>query len=107
MVNLQGFYVRGYTDPLEAIEYIKENHNMISAMISDGIMPSMSGIQMVQTICEWETSNDLPKLPSFICYGNCDEEYVQQCLENGVSAVIPKPFSSQYLEKALKEHIAN
>ena len=47
LVN-QGYKIKAYVDPKEAFEYIKENHSILSAIITDYIMPTMTGVELIK-----------------------------------------------------------
>ena len=51
---------------------------MIIAVISDFNLPSMSGVEFVKAISNWENSNSKRKIPIFICSGNPNEDVVRQ-----------------------------
>jgi len=41
------FNVQTFTNPIEALAYIKENENKIDILLTDFIMPEMTGLQLV------------------------------------------------------------
>ena len=43
-LNMSGYVVSGFTEPIAAYEHIKENPNKYSLVITDDKMPDMNGL---------------------------------------------------------------
>jgi DNA-binding response OmpR family regulator len=49
-LNMSGYVVSGFTEPIAAYEHIKENPNKYSLVITDDKMPDMNGLFQYQTL---------------------------------------------------------
>jgi two-component system chemotaxis sensor kinase CheA len=85
-----GFSNAGYTQPDQALEYIKRNRAAIVSVISDFKMPSVDGFtfrQQVQTIA--------PEIPFIILSGYVDRDMALRGLELKIAAFIEKPVKDE------------
>jgi len=62
------FNVQIFTNPIEALAYIKENKNNIDILLTDFMMPEMNGLQLVE-----ETKKLNPVIRTIILTGYCKE----------------------------------
>jgi DNA-binding NtrC family response regulator len=51
-LEMNGYNVIGFTNPVEALEYIKKNHNKCTLLITDYRMPEINGCELGTKIKE-------------------------------------------------------
>jgi YesN/AraC family two-component response regulator len=83
---------------LEAIDYFKNNAEIIDAVITDMAMPKMNGLQLAEKI--HAIKNETPVI---LCSGYRDELMKENTDMKDISRLIMKPFSAIDLSKALTE----
>jgi len=87
-----------FTNPLEAIDYFKNNAEIIDAVITDMAMPKMNGLQLAEKI--HAIKNETPVI---LCSGYSDELMKENTDMKDISRLIMKPFSAIDMSKALTE----
>jgi two-component system cell cycle sensor histidine kinase/response regulator CckA len=90
VLEREGYAVLEARDGLEALELIKQGHQ-IDAVVSDIVMPRMNGVELMQAM-----ATETPDLPVILMSG-----YATGALaELGISApcaILPKPFPAERL----------
>ena len=51
-LEMNGYKVTGFTNPIEALEYIKKNHDKCALLITDYRMPEINGCELATKIKE-------------------------------------------------------
>jgi DNA-binding NtrC family response regulator len=51
-LEMNGYNVIGFTNPIEALEYIKKNHDKCALLITDYRMPEINGCELATKIKE-------------------------------------------------------
>ncbi len=91
---LSGSYrVMEAADGKEALQLL--NRSLPDLVISDIMMPGMSGQELTRAIKE---DRKMYNVPVIIVSARTSDEDRVSCLEAGADAYIPKPFSGQYLK---------
>lgn len=85
------------SDGIEALEKLK-NQN-ISLIITDWMMPNMSGIDLCKSI---RSRQDLSHIPIILLTAKTDNKSKVEGMNCGADAYIEKPFSLQYLKACIK-----
>ena len=93
------FAVCGFTDPLQALEYIKHNSGTITHVLSDIRMPQMNGYELVTKIKELQPKVKVTLMSAF----EINEKEFSKMLPSIEIGLISKPVSMKYLVK----HIEN
>ncbi len=83
-----------FTNPLKALEFIKNNH--VDAMFLDINMPVMSGIEFLEKL-----SKDGITIKTVLLSGYSDFEYMQKAVEYNAFLYILKPVNLAKVEEAL------
>ena len=91
-----------FTNPLEAIDYFKNNAESIDAVITDMAMPKMNGLQLAEKI--HAVKKDVPVI---LCSGYSDELMKEKTDMKDISRLIMKPFSVVEFTKALNEILSS
>ena len=96
------FEVYEFNDPLLALDYFKENAKKFALIITDAMMPGMSGIELLVKIKEIS-----PDIKSFLMtsfeINAFKSEIVKNALE--ISEIIQKPIPLKELVMSVNKHI--
>ena len=88
-----GYRVAAHEKSVEALEVFQKDPDGFDLVITDQVMPSMTGLELAQRI-----SGRRPDLPVILCSGFLDEHSLEtseaSLRDHGVNAFIHKPFSS-------------
>jgi PAS domain S-box-containing protein len=97
MLETLGYRVAVRTSPIEALEAFRDHPDGFDLMVTDLIMPKMSGLELAEKILQIR-----PDLPIVLCTGfgvNMDEE---QIVRRGVRHVIFKPILRRDMATAVR-----
>ena len=101
-LGLKGYEVKGSTNPLEALKLFSAWPEYWDLVITDMIMPSMTGVKLAEEMLKIRSD-----LPIIVCSGYCTIS-PQEALKIGVFKYLPKPLDFNELditiEKALKRY---
>ena len=102
LLQKYGFEVYEFNDPLLALDYFKENAKKFALIITDAMMPGMSGIELLVKIKEIS-----PDIKSFLMtsfeINAFKSEIVKNALE--ISEIIQKPIPLKELVTSVNKHI--
>ena len=102
LLQKSGFDVYEFNDPLLALDYFKENAKKFALIITDAMMPGMSGIELLVKIKEIS-----PDIKSFLMtsfeINAVKSEIVKNALE--ISEIIQKPIPLKELVMSVNKHI--
>ena len=102
LLQKYGFDVYEFNDPLLALDYFKENAKKFTLIITDAMMPGMSGIELLIKIKEIS-----PDIKSFLMtsfeINAIKSEIVKNALE--ISEIIQKPITLKELVMRVNKHI--
>jgi len=98
--NLSPFVKEIYraNDGKEGLEFYIENRDKINLIITDILMPNLSGIDMIDAIREIDS--DIPVIYSTAF---SDSEYLKKTIEQSVTGYIIKPIDIELLLKAIEK----
>lgn len=88
-----GYEVNQVEDGQEALEFLK-NGEVPDLLITDSLMPRMSGLELVRSI---RSNADLAALPVIMLTSRQGEQDVIEGLETGLDDYVTKPFSPDEL----------
>ena len=86
-----------FNDPLEALGKIRSDPDSFDLVITDMVMPQMTGADLARQIQEARKT-----LPIIICTGHNDLIDDQMARETGIAALIMKPFAVQEISTAIR-----
>lgn len=95
LTNL-GFQVQACADPGQALELVKTDQEGFDALVSDLIMPQMTGEELAKQVLN-TTSN----LPIILMSGFQDESVGALTAQPGIALVLTKPIQFKDLAKAI------
>ena len=96
MIGSLGYEVIGFADPKKAIDYYKKNHEYISVVFLDMIMPGLNGRETFFLLKKINRD-----IKSVILSGFSLNEDIEKILEEGCYAYLKKPVKVDALEKTL------
>ncbi|MFT5730448.1 MAG: CheY-like chemotaxis protein [Desulforhopalus sp.] len=86
LLERNGYQVTSLTNPEEALEIIKKDPFRFQLVISDQLMPQMTGDKLLDSILEIN-----PDVKTIICSGNIDKVDQNIVEKVGVEFVLKKP----------------
>jgi DNA-binding NtrC family response regulator len=100
--QLVGYDVFSFNDPELALEHFTENQSAYALVISDLIMPSLNGLELLKKI-----KNTNPNVRTIVItafdFGN---QMLQDCMELGIiDLTIGKPVSNQTLRDRIRSEL--
>jgi two-component system, chemotaxis family, chemotaxis protein CheY len=93
------------TDGVEALTKLREPNNNIGFIITDWIMPNMSGLELIKII---KKDPNLKNLPIILVTTRGEKNDIIEALKLGIDNYIVKPFSPSILKDkidAVKEKL--
>jgi two-component system, cell cycle sensor histidine kinase and response regulator CckA len=97
-LELQGYRVMAVEDGGRALAICKQPDLAIDLLITDVVMPLMSGPQLVQLV-----SAVRPTLPILYVSGYTDRALIHQGLRDEGSAFLQKPFTPDVLARKVRD----
>lgn len=96
MLRKNGYEITTFNDANQAIEQFMENRHKYDAVITDLVMPNISGTEVAQKI-----SRINPHVPIILTTGFSEKITTSSCSKWGISLVMNKPFAMNDLMSAL------
>lgn len=94
-----GYKVAQFSEPDRALEAFSKNPHDFDLIISDQVMPSMFGIEMLQKMLVIRRD-----IPSLLMSGYTSESSIEQvCEELGISQFLPKPVDMETLSETVRK----
>ncbi len=94
----QGYQVLAASSPLEALELVKQHTGKLDLMITDVVMPGMSGPDLAKQLMTQD-----PNLKCIFMSGYTAEFITPEDIQNPLTAFLPKPFSGIVLNHAVRK----
>lgn len=86
----------------EALEILRDSKNVVSAVITDLIMPEMDGYQFLEV---YKSSPEFANIPVIVSTSQSDSESEVKCLEYGAWDFIKKPYNAEIIRFRVKNVI--
>ena len=96
MFSSMGYQPVGYTDPVAALQALRDEPQRFAAVVTDEVMPGMTGIQLTEAIRQLA-----PTLPILMVSGYGGASLAQRAASAGVSKLLTKPMQRADLARAL------
>jgi two-component system, cell cycle sensor histidine kinase and response regulator CckA len=93
-----GYRVLTAANGMEAIETLERSGAPLHMVITDLVMPKVSGRELV----EWIATRR-PRLPVLLMSGYTDDEIIRTAIEGAEVPYLQKPFSPSVLAKKVRE----
>lgn len=97
-----GYRVSGFEDPVAALSFIVEQADTVDLVITDNIMPVMTGTELAQKVRE-----QLPGVPIILCSGKFTETEKERSKAAGVERLLMKPLLIETLAPLVREVLDN
>ena len=98
MLEGLGYEVVVHQSTGEALEQFKEDPNRFDLVITDQIMPKMTGLELAS-----ELKTIRSDVPIIICSGNGDQHLKKKIKKKGIQKFLPKPLVMRDLADTIKE----
>ena len=98
MLEGLGYEVVVHQSTGEAVEQFKEDPNRFDLVITDHIMPKMTGLELAS-----ELKTIRPDVPIIICSGNGDQHLKKKIKKKGIQKFLPKPLVMRDLAETIRE----
>ena len=85
-LTLLGYKVQKETSPRKALQLLQENLDQFDLLITDEVMPEMTGSELAQHILQ-----NAPCFPVIICSGFLERFTAEDAKRIGVKATLDKP----------------
>jgi CheY-like chemotaxis protein len=97
MLHKLGYSAYGFSSAADALSFVAENGDAVSAIIADRSMPGMSGLELLESL------DGVDKRPHFILATALHApSQLAAYLRPGIAAVLAKPFTMEDLDDVLK-----
>lgn len=97
LLKRQGYQVTYITDGAEALELFRSRPDEFDLVITDQIMPGMSGLELAQNLIQIR-----PDIPIILCTGNC-KFTEQDAYKAGIRGIMPKPWINTQVEQTIRK----
>jgi CheY-like chemotaxis protein len=98
MLAAMGYHVTAAANGSEAIERFQEEPHNFDLVITDMIMPDMTGNKLAQLILTIR-----PDVPVVLTTGYMDQSTLKEAEEMGICSVVLKPFGKKQMSDAIKK----
>lgn len=98
-LELEGFEVVGAQDPSSALQLVGEEH--FDLVLTDIRMPGMTGVELFRAI-----RHIRPDMPVILMTAFAAESLIEEAIQEGVFAVLPKPFDIEHVIFALSRALS-
>ena len=99
ILSFRGYQASVFSDPAKALEHLQSSDRKPVLLITDCIMGSMSGIELIE-----ECKKAVPGLKTILLSGTITDEFVQKCPVQP-DRFIPKPYAADTLLDTVDELI--
>ena len=98
MLQQLGYQVEIRTNPLEALDYFRENPDKVDIIITDQTMPGITGIELAKRFLQLS-----PGLPIILCTGFSQQEVGEAARKAGIPEVLFKPIGRLTLAQTIRK----
>ncbi|KAB1063636.1 response regulator [Salibacter halophilus] len=102
ILELKGYHVFDFSKPQSALNYINENKNQIDLILSDIMMPEMSGFELLREI---RSNSQLDLIPFVFLTAKIKEDDVRHGFALGADDYIKKPFEISVLSNSISAQL--
>ena len=95
LLEAEDYDVMVLNEPVAALEYFKEHPNDFDLIVTDQVMPGLTGIEIAQSILELR-----PDMPVLLITGYSEKISAENAKSFGLSGFFPKPINENlFLDK--------
>ena len=92
LLEAEDYDVMVLNEPVAALEYFKAHPNEFDLIITDQVMPGLTGVEIAQSILELR-----PDLPVLLITGYSEKISAENAQSFGLSGFFPKPINENLL----------
>jgi CheY-like chemotaxis protein len=96
VLRASDYEVVGYTDPLEALDAFRKDPDGFALIITDQIMPKMTGIKVAGEIFKIR-----PEMPVILCSGYIDTVDLEMAEAAGIKEILKKPVFFEEMQEVI------
>ena len=86
----------------EAIEKIANHPHQYKVVFMDCQMPIMNGYEAAKRLTDKMKSGVIPMIPIVGCIEDNEKDYIEECVQCGMSEIVVKPFLREKIENVLE-----
>jgi len=95
LLEAENYDVKVLNEPLEALDYLNEHPDEFDLIVTDQVMPGMTGVEIAQSILKLR-----PDLPILLITGYSEKITAKNAESFGLSGFFSKPINeNQFLDK--------
>ncbi len=98
MLEVYGYKVQKFTDPVKALELIRGNPDAFDMLITDMTMPGMTGEHLARKVLELR-----PDMPVILCTGFSEQMNAEKAERLGIKKFLIKPVSPKELARSVRD----
>jgi two-component system, cell cycle sensor histidine kinase and response regulator CckA len=98
MLSSLGYRVTGFTDSLQALEYITANADKVQLVVTDMTMPQLTGASLAAKLL-----TVMPQLPIILCTGYSENITPEKAFALGIRDYVNKPVLLVDLARKIRE----
>ena len=98
MLGRLGYYVSGETRSLEALELFRTQPQQFDLVITDEVMPVMTGSKLAQELLKIR-----PDLPIILCTGYSETISADKVRKIGIRELMMKPFGIREIAQTMRK----
>jgi DNA-binding NtrC family response regulator len=102
MLTQLGYEVTTFSSPLQALERFRADPGVCDIVITDQVMPGMSGDQLATAMMSLR-----PNLPVILCTGFSETISAPQARAMGIREFVLKPVVKRYMAEAIRRALGN
>jgi CheY-like chemotaxis protein len=102
ILELKGYHVFDFSNPQNALNYINENKKQIDLILSDIMMPEMSGFEFLREI---RSNSELDLIPFVFLTAKIKEDDVRYGFALGADDYLKKPFEISILSNSISAQL--
>ena len=100
LLEREGYCVKGYTDPSEALAAVRAEPGRFDLVVTDYRMPSMTGLALARALREIRAD-----LPVVLASGYITDDVRLEAPGAGVSALVSKPYAAKELREVIDRQV--
>lgn len=102
MLMKTNYELKLYSNPIEALDYLKMAPNKPDLVLLDVMMPELDGLKFLKNM---QYSNKLKNIPTLMQSGVADMSQINQALSLGAKDFIRKPYSKDILLESIENNL--
>ncbi|MGV2333196.1 MAG UNVERIFIED_CONTAM: hybrid sensor histidine kinase/response regulator [Planctomycetaceae bacterium] len=93
-----------FSNPIQALDFLKSNPNLASIILLDVMMPEMNGIELLRLL---KSHNILKTIPVIMQSGIADQSQIDEAISLGAEEFLRKPFTKEQIIESIEKILSN